>query len=97
MGTPCTVSGSTCGAASSANPTGALWAIDASTGAVLGSGNPVLMTPDHIRMAPSADGLWVWVFDNSGNLYGLTVDPNVKAVALRPGHRLTPHVRYPRL
>jgi len=97
MGTPCTVSGSTCGAATSANPTGALWAIDASTGAVLGGGNPVLMTPDHIRMAPSADGLWVWVFDNSGNLYALTVDPTVKAVALRPGHRITPHMRYPRL
>jgi len=95
MGTPCTVSGSTCGAATSANPSGALWAIDASTGAVLGSGNPVLMTPDHIRMAAVADGLWVWVVDNSGNLYGLTVDPSVPAIQKRPGRRATTMPRFP--
>jgi hypothetical protein len=95
LGTPCTVSGSTCGAATSANPTGALWAIDASTGAVLGSGNPVLMTPDHIRMPAVADGLWVWVMDNSGNLYGLTVDPSVPAIQKRPGRRATVMPRFP--
>jgi hypothetical protein len=72
-----------------------LWAIDASTGAVLGSGNPVLMTPDHIRMPAVADGLWVWVMDNSGNLYGLTVDPSVPAIQKRPGRRATVMPRFP--
>jgi len=64
---------------------GALWAVDAASGALLGSGgNPLLVTGDNIRMAPSADGLWIWVCDDSGNLYAYTVDPSVPAAALRP-------------
>jgi hypothetical protein len=55
---------------------------------VLNGGKPVLITSDDIRMAPSADGLWLFVLDGSGNLYGLTVDPAVKAVAAAPGRRV---------
>ena len=97
MGTPCTNNGSGgCGTPISGATNGALWAVDASTGAVLGGGNPVLITTNQIRMAPSADGLWLWVYDNSGNLYGMTVDPNVKAIAVRAGKRPPERVRYPR-
>ena len=95
MGTPCTISGSTCGTPVP-NPDGALWALDASSGALLGGGNPVLLAGDEIRMAPSADGLWVYVYDQSGNLYGLTVDPSVPAIARRPGKHLARLVRFPR-
>jgi hypothetical protein len=88
MGTPCTPSGSGCGAAGAVS--GALWAIDATTGSVLGGGNPVLITGDNIRMAPSADGLWLWVLDDSGNLSALTVDPTVKGITAKVGARRMP-------
>jgi hypothetical protein len=93
MGTPCTPSGSGCGAPGALS--GAVWALDASTGAVLNGGNPVLFTPDHIRMAPTADGLWLWVYDNSGNLYGLTVDSSVPTIQKRTGQRDVPRARFP--
>ena len=86
MGTPCTSNGSGgCGSGGTVN--GALWAVDASTGTVLGGGKPLLITGDNLRMAPSADGLWLWVLDDSGNLSALTVDPSVKAVAAKIGVR----------
>jgi hypothetical protein len=86
MGTPCTSNSSGgCGAAGAVN--GALWAIDATTGSVLGGGKPVLVTGDNIRMAPSADGLWLWLVDDSGNLSALTVDPSVKAITAKIGAR----------
>jgi hypothetical protein len=47
-------------------------------------------------MAPSADGYWLWVMDDSGNLYGLTVDPSVKTIAQRPGRRNLRTFRMPR-
>ena len=62
---------------------------------MLNRGNPLLITGDHIRMAPTADGLWVWVFDQSGNLYGLTIDPTVPAKALRMGQHLPAQERIP--
>ena len=77
IATPCTVSGSTCGAPGTLN--GAVWALSATTGAVLGGGNPILTTADTIRMAPTVDGLWMWVSDQGGNLYALTLDPTVLA------------------
>jgi hypothetical protein len=96
MGTPCTPNGTGgCGAPTAVKPGGALWALDASTGTVLGGGNPLLTTFDHIRMAPSADGLWVWVLDNSGNLFGLTIDPAVPAIQKRAGHVDAIRARYP--
>ena len=94
IGTPCTpvtASGVTsCSASGSGSPNGAVWALDASTGNVLGGGNPIVTTGDTIRMAPTVDGLWMWVCDQSGNLYGLTIDPTVTAK-----HRTIP-VRLPR-
>jgi hypothetical protein len=41
-------------------------------------------------MPPTADGLWVWVYDTGGNLYGLTVDSSVPAVAEKRGQLKTP-------
>jgi hypothetical protein len=87
VGTPCTSNGSGgCGSGGAAN--GAVWAVDAATGSVLNGGKPVLITADNIRMAPSVDGLWVFVLDGSGNLSGLTIDPSVKAVASVAGRRI---------
>jgi hypothetical protein len=83
IGTPCTpASGGGCGAPGAL--AGAVWAVDASTGSVLGGGNPILLTGDHVRMAPTVDGQWMWVLDQSGNLYGLTVDPSVPTLSRRP-------------
>jgi hypothetical protein len=59
---------------------GALWALDASTGALLNGGNPLIITSGPIRMPATIDGNWVFVIDNSGNLYGLTIDQNYKAI-----------------
>ena len=50
-------------------------------------GNPIVITGDNIRMAATADAEWVWVDDNSGNLYGYTIDPSVPAVAVRRAYR----------
>ena len=89
VGTPCSPDGSGgCRATIGANG-GALWALDARTGALLGGGKPILHTPDHIRMAPVIDGKWVFVIDDNADLYGLTIDSNVKAVAER--HRTLGH------
>ena len=60
---------------------GAIWALDASTGAVLNGGNPLLTTPGFLRMPPTIDGNWIFVIDNTGNIYGLTIDPSVPAIA----------------
>jgi len=92
LATPCTQSGKGCGSPQNNGYTnGALWAVDATAGTLLangsGAGNPVLVTPSDIRMAPSADGSWLWVVDNSGKLYGLTVDPSVPAIRERQGSR----------
>jgi len=92
MGTPCTPDGNGgCGAPG--NVQGALWAVDGTTPNVLNGGKPLLITGDNIRMAPTVDGLWIYVMDDSGNLYGLTVDPNVKGTAARPGRRIAPSYR----
>jgi hypothetical protein len=92
MGTPCTSDGNG-GCGSPGAVQGALWAIDGKSPNVLNGGKPLLITGDNIRMAPSVDGLWIYLMDDSGNLYGLTVDPNVKGIAARPGRRITPSYR----
>jgi hypothetical protein len=66
---------------------GALWALDATTGTILNGGKPLLFTGDVIRMAPVVDGNWLWVIDNSGNFYGLTIDPSVPKIAARRAFR----------
>jgi hypothetical protein len=67
-----------CCASPSSNVGGALWALDAGTGAVLNGGNPIITTPGVLRMPPTIDGNWVFVVDNNGNMYGLTIDPSIK-------------------
>lgn len=59
-----------------------LWAIDATNGTVLNGGSPLLTTAAFVRMPPVVDGQWVYVQDQSGNLYGLTINqsaPTIKA------------------
>jgi len=60
---------------------GAVWALDASTGAVLNGGTPLIITGAALRMPPTIDGNWLYVLDNNGDLYGLTIDQTVPASA----------------
>jgi hypothetical protein len=53
---------------------GAVWAINASTGAVLNGGLPLFYTDAPVRAPPTVDGDWIYVLDLAGNLYGLTTD-----------------------
>jgi outer membrane protein assembly factor BamB len=62
------------------NSGGALWALDASTGTVLNGGNPIIVTSGPLRMPPTIDGKWIFVLDNNGNMYGLTIDPSYPAI-----------------
>jgi hypothetical protein len=89
MATPCTSNG-TGGCTTAGTLNGAVWAVDAATGALLGGGKPLLVTSGIVLMAPSADGLWVYVLDDSGNLYGLTIDASVRAITAKPGRRVQP-------
>ena len=75
LGTPCSLTsdGTGCLASPSGRTGGALWAIDASSGALLGGGKPILFMPSPIRMAPVVDGNWVFVLDAGGHLAGLTL------------------------
>jgi len=66
---------------------GQLWALDATSGTILNNGAPLLTTVGHIRMAPVVDGSWLWVMDNSGHLYGLTLDTHFRAI--QSAHRLS--------
>jgi hypothetical protein len=61
--------------------TGALYALDASSGALLNGGNPIFTANSSARMGPIVDGDWVWVSDSGGDLYGFTTDPSVPALA----------------
>jgi hypothetical protein len=93
IGTPCTPNGSGgCGAPGALG--GALWAVNGNTGAVLNGGSPLVVTGDNIRMAPSADGDWVFLLDNSGNMYGFTIDSNYKAIAAKAGRRVNATLRF---
>jgi hypothetical protein len=82
---------------------GALWALDASTGAVLNGGLPLVLTNAPLRAPPTIDGNWIFAVDMSGNMYGLTIDPNVpakqtrtRAVDPRVIHRWESQPRAPR-
>jgi hypothetical protein len=63
---------------------GAVWAIDASTGTVLNGGNPIITTPGTLRVPPTIDGDWIFVMDNAGDMYGLTIDPHFAAINSKP-------------
>jgi len=54
-----------------------LWAIDATNGTVLNGGSPLLTTAAFVRMPPVVDGQWLYVQDQGGNLYGLTINASV--------------------
>jgi outer membrane protein assembly factor BamB len=58
-----------------------LWALDATTGAVLNGGAPVFTTANLLRMPPVIDGKWMYLLDQGGNLYGLSLDLSVPAIA----------------
>jgi hypothetical protein len=62
------------------NSGGAVWAIDASTGTVLNGGNPIITTSAPLRMPPTIDGDWLFVLDNGGDMYALTLDPKFAAI-----------------
>lgn len=79
VGTPCNADGSGGCLASLSTPGGAVWALDATTGLVLNGGKPIVITGDIIRMPPVIDGNWVFITDNSANLYAFTTDASVPA------------------
>jgi len=58
-----------------------LWALDATTGTVLNGGAPVFTTASLLRMPPVIDGKWMYLLDQGGDLYGLSLDVSVPAVA----------------
>jgi len=60
---------------------GAVWAINASTGAVLNGGLPLFYTDAPVRAPPTVDGDWIYVLDFAGNLYGLTTDPTYPPIS----------------
>ena len=62
---------------------GAVWALDAASGTVLNGGNPLIITNGPLRMPPTIDGDWIFVLDNAGNLYGLTLDPKYVATSTK--------------
>ena len=84
VGTPCSSDGNGgCLASIGATFGGALWALDASSGALLNNGKPVLLTSAVIRAPATVDGAWVYVQDTFANLYGLTIDPHFVTIAGR--------------
>jgi hypothetical protein len=60
---------------------GDVWAVNASTGDLLNGAKPLLVTSGNIRMPATIDGNWIFILDNNGNLYGLTIDPNYPTIA----------------
>lgn len=79
VGAPCKLDGE--GGCTGTGPYGgAFWAVDASTGEVLYKGRPIITTPAAVHMGVVVDGDWVYAFDMSGDLYGLTIDPNYPTI-----------------
>jgi hypothetical protein len=60
--------------------TGGLFALDASSGALLNGGRPIFTANGPSRMGAVVDGDWVWLSDSGGDIYGLTIDSNVPAL-----------------
>ena len=61
----------------------ALWMLDASTGAILNNGNPILYTNTPIRAPVTIDGDWIYVLDQGGDLYGLTINSSYAKIAAK--------------
>jgi hypothetical protein len=80
-----------------AQGTGGLFALDASSGALLNGGQPVFTANSSARMGAVVDGDWIWLSDNDGDLYGLTIDPNEPMLRTRNTvRRHAPVERYTR-
>jgi hypothetical protein len=94
MATPCVANGNGGCAASGSPVGGALWAVDATVGTVLNGGEPLLITASQLRMAPSADGDWLFLIDDGGNFYGLTIDSTIPAIRPKAGRRVVPRYVY---
>ncbi len=71
-----------------------LWAIDATTGTVLNGGAPILTTANLMRVPPTVDGQWIYVLDQGGNLYGLTIDPTVPSTKATLPQKYDPEMRW---
>ncbi len=59
---------------------GSVWTLDASTGAILNGGAPLLNAGGQMRMPVTIDGNWVFILDNNGDLYGYTTDSRFPAI-----------------
>jgi hypothetical protein len=70
---------------------GAVWAISASSGAVLNGGLPLFYTDAPVRAPPTIDGDWIYVVDISGDLYGLTLDTSYPPIQTST-HPVNPRV-----
>jgi hypothetical protein len=57
-----------------------LFEINASTGAILNGGAPFLTTNGQLRMPVTIDGNWVFVIDNSADLYAFTTDTRFASI-----------------
>jgi hypothetical protein len=62
---------------------GALWALDASTGVVLNGGKPLIYTSGSLRVPPTIDGNWIFILDNNGTMYALTIDASIPTAAAK--------------
>jgi hypothetical protein len=60
-----------------------LWALDATTGAILNGGQPFAHTSAQLRMPVTIDGDWVYIIDNNGNFYAYTTDQRFAAIAVK--------------
>jgi len=60
---------------------GALWALDANSGVLLNGGTPLITCGSTIRMGATVDGDWLYVIDNGGALYAMTLDPSFPAIS----------------
>ncbi len=68
--------------------------LNASSGAILNGGAPFLTTSGSMRMPVTIDGNWVFVIDNSGDLYGFTTDTRFPAIQAK-SRTLTARQRAP--
>jgi hypothetical protein len=69
--------------------TGGLYALNASSGALLNGGKPIFTANGPARIGPVVDGDWVWVSDSTGDIYGLTIEASEPALRTRSSVRRT--------
>jgi hypothetical protein len=69
--------------------TGGLFALDASSGALLNGGKPIFTANGPARMGAVVDGDWIWLSDSGGDIYGMTTDSSVPTLSSRSTVRRT--------